>query len=247
MKTIRVNAEKELEKFIECIKKDHEPWHGWVATHLEVHTCRNGYDQNLLQHEIVEILKRHKVPENTAIYFIDKKNVYIFTHNMNEKLHAQAINSIALHMTERMNADVFPMTWPLFNEKNGPATHSSSSGDLIAMRKVLLVEDDPVTRWMVRIALKSECTLFTATNAGIAIDSYHKCRPDLVFLDIHLPDSDGMQVLEEILRNDPKANVVIFSSHDNVETMIAMLENGASGFVSKPFTKERLVTYLSKI
>jgi CheY-like chemotaxis protein len=112
--------------------------------------------------------------------------------------------------------------------------------------KVLLVEDDPVTRWMVRHALKNECQLATAATANRAFALYPSWKPDIVFLDINLPDNNGLAVLEWIKRNDPGACVVMFSSINNMDSIAGALETGANGFVAKPFLKESLVHYIHK-
>ncbi len=110
--------------------------------------------------------------------------------------------------------------------------------------KVLLVEDDPVTRWMVRNALKYECQFATAPTANKAFAMYSSYQPDIVFLDINLPDKNGYEVLEWIMRNDPGACVVMFSSNDNLDNITGALEDGASGFIAKPFLKESLLHYI---
>ncbi|MGB0719159.1 MAG: response regulator [Bdellovibrionales bacterium] len=110
--------------------------------------------------------------------------------------------------------------------------------------KVLLVEDDPVTRWMVRNSLKHECEFATAPSANQAFSKFQAFQPDIVFLDIDLPDKSGREVLEWIIRNDPGVCVVMFSSNDNLDTISETLEEGASGFIAKPFLKEDLLGYI---
>ncbi len=110
--------------------------------------------------------------------------------------------------------------------------------------KVLLVEDDPVTRWMVRNTLRAKCQLVTAQNGNKALSLYKSYQPDIVFLDINLPDIDGLSVLDWIMRHDPGAYVVMFSSEAHLDTIVSTLEDGAKGFVAKPFRKEQLIHYL---
>lgn len=110
--------------------------------------------------------------------------------------------------------------------------------------KVLLVEDDPVTRWMVRNALKNECHLSTADTGNKAFAVYNSFQPDLVFLDIGLPDKSGYEVLEWITRNDPGARVVMFSGQDDLDNITNALDEGACGFIAKPFLKENLLHYI---
>ena len=110
--------------------------------------------------------------------------------------------------------------------------------------KVLLVEDDPVTRWMVRNALKHECDLATVSEAHKAFEMYASYQPDIVFLDINLPDANGYDVLQWIIHNDPGAAVVMFSSNDNLDNIASSMDQGARGFIAKPFLKEQLLHYI---
>ena len=111
--------------------------------------------------------------------------------------------------------------------------------------KVLLIEDDPVTRWMVRVALKGECVLMTAPDAGKAISSYHAYKPDMVLLDIGLPDRDGIDLLTRLLRIDPGAHIIMFSSQSSPEIVVETLNKGAKGFIAKPFTRDNILKHVS--
>lgn len=111
--------------------------------------------------------------------------------------------------------------------------------------KVLLVEDDPVTRWLVRKSLRSECQFATAQNGNQAVALYTFYQPDVVFLDINLPDRNGISVLDWIMKHDPGAYVVMFSSEGGLDTIVNTIEDGAKGFISKPFKKEQLIHHLN--
>lgn len=111
--------------------------------------------------------------------------------------------------------------------------------------RVLLIEDDPVTRWMVRLALKGSCVLSTAPDAGKAISAYHACQPDLVLLDIGLPGRDGKDLLSHLMRMDPGAYVVMFSSQDTAENLVETVQKGAKGFITKPFHREDILKHVS--
>jgi len=110
--------------------------------------------------------------------------------------------------------------------------------------KVLLVEDDPVTRWLVRQTLKDNCDFATAQTANKAFSLYATYQPDFVFLDINLPDKDGYEVLNWIMRNDPGANVIMFSSLNNMDSITRALDMGAIGYIAKPFIKNQILDYV---
>lgn len=110
--------------------------------------------------------------------------------------------------------------------------------------KVLLVDDDPVTRWLVRNSLKYVCQFATAQDGNKALASYKSYLPDIVFLDINLPDKDGLSVLRWIIGHDPGAYIVMFSGESQLDNLVTALEDGAKGFIAKPFMKEQLLHYL---
>lgn len=116
--------------------------------------------------------------------------------------------------------------------------------------RVLLIEDDPATRWLVRSALKKDCILSTVTAEDNyllqfkAVNRYVAFSPDLVILDIDLSPADGKDVLKDIMLVDPDAYVVMFSSHNSEENIRDTIEKGAKGFIAKPFRKEELLDYL---
>jgi two-component system chemotaxis response regulator CheY len=110
--------------------------------------------------------------------------------------------------------------------------------------QVMLVEDDPVTRRMVSNIFKDKYAMITAKDALEAVANYMMYAPDIVFLDINLPDVSGFHVLHQIMACDPHAYVVMFSGHGYLDNITTALGNGASGFVAKPFRKEKLTHYI---
>ncbi len=109
---------------------------------------------------------------------------------------------------------------------------------------VLMVEDDALTRRLVSNSLKEKYALITATNAEEAVANYLLHAPDIVFLDIGLPDANGFDVLQRILTCDPEAYVVMFSANSYLDNVTAALANGAAGFIAKPFKKEKMLHYI---
>jgi two-component system, chemotaxis family, chemotaxis protein CheY len=109
---------------------------------------------------------------------------------------------------------------------------------------ILVVEDDALTRRIVVGALGESNAMITEENATDAIGSYLLHAPDIVFLDIGLPDIDGLSVLDQLMAVDPEAYIVMFSSRNDAKTVNRALTAGAKGFVSKPFKKEELQDYI---
>ena len=139
-----------------------------------------------------------------------------------------------------------------------PKTHSFGETDALAevfseakkLRnarqplRVMVVEDDPLTRHIVANAFKENYALITATNAQEAVENYLLHAPDIVFLDIGLPDVSGFTVLDQIMATDKDAYVVMFSGNSYLENVTTALNHGASGFISKPFRQEKMRRYI---
>lgn len=109
---------------------------------------------------------------------------------------------------------------------------------------VMVVEDDPITRRMVTGTFKEQYAVITAVNAEEAVAGYLLHAPDIVFLDIGLPDASGLDVLYLLLQGDPRAYIVMFSGNSCLDNITRALGMGASGFVSKPFKRDRMQSYI---
>lgn len=110
--------------------------------------------------------------------------------------------------------------------------------------QVLVVEDDPFTRRLVHGTLKGEYEVIEAADGEEAIAAYEAFAPDAVFLDIELPDTNGHEILSQLLAFDPSAFVVMLSANSVKENILTALEKGAQGFATKPFAREKLIHYL---
>lgn len=121
-----------------------------------------------------------------------------------------------------------------------------SLGDVADDRiaRVLLIEDDRSTRRMVSAGLKDYCEIIEAPDASQGIIFYNAYQPDLVFMDIELPDGDGHHLADWILRNDPGAYVVMFSGHNDTTNVMQSLDYGAKGFISKPFDITKMLHFI---
>lgn len=111
---------------------------------------------------------------------------------------------------------------------------------------VMLVEDDPITARMAGKLLGQDHVLVSAANAYEAVVNYLLYAPELVFLDINLPDGSGFQVLDQLTACDPDAYIVMFSGSDAIDTIMDSRRRGARGFVVKPFQRDRLRHFLAE-
>ena len=121
--------------------------------------------------------------------------------------------------------------------------------DLRATRReniLLVADDDMYMRLLVRKGVGDRFTVVECADGKDVLESYQKINPDIVFLDIHMPNLDGMNALGQLLTLDPKAFVIMLSADSSRENVEGTAQNGAKGFLTKPFTKDKLHEYLNK-
>ena len=114
--------------------------------------------------------------------------------------------------------------------------------------KVMVIEDDPLTRKIVSKVLKDEVDLVIASNLHEGLLYYALHMPDLVFLDLNLERAnDGKVFLETVRKYDDQSQIVMFSGNSYLENRIDTLTMGANGFIAKPFRKEQLMHYIEQV
>jgi two-component system chemotaxis response regulator CheY len=87
----------------------------------------------------------------------------------------------------------------------------------------------------------------TARTGREAVARYEAARPDLVTMDITMPDMNGIDATREIMAHDEYAKVVVVTSHGQEEMVRGAMEAGAKGYILKPFDQTKLRTVLDKI
>lgn len=112
--------------------------------------------------------------------------------------------------------------------------------------EILIVEDDLFSQTLIKKVLSDRYTLSMSVDGKGALFGFVKTAPDIVFLDIELPDINGHDVLQKIKQMDPEAYVVMFSGNGDRENILKAIDLGAQGFVGKPFAKEKLFQYIDK-
>ena len=115
-----------------------------------------------------------------------------------------------------------------------------------AAPKFMIIEDDVFSCRLVENVLQKKYALTCLGEANFALDTYTHLAPDLLFLDINLPDVTGHELLEKILILDPDAYVIMLSGNCDQSNITQAIAKGAKGFVAKPFTKEKLFQYIER-
>lgn len=114
------------------------------------------------------------------------------------------------------------------------------------MKSVLVVDDEVGTRESLRMILKNDYEVFLARNAEEAFLQIKEHSPDVVLLDIILPDLDGLKVLEKIKQKDPDLIVIMITATRTVKTAVEAMKLGAYDYVTKPFDPDELSLIISR-
>jgi len=112
-----------------------------------------------------------------------------------------------------------------------------------SLGRVLIIDDEAVLRQtLMRILQKAGCETITAAEGQTALRLISENLFDLIFLDIHIPDIDGLQILKEVRQRNPKLPVVILTGYGSMQSAVEALRLGATDYLMKPFDPEVLVS-----
>ena len=112
---------------------------------------------------------------------------------------------------------------------------------------ILLVDDQDTIRFFLEKTLKQEgYEAVTARTGAEAIEKAREVVPDLVLLDLKLPDMDGLEVLRRIKEVFPEIGVVMITAFGDIETAVTAMKHGAYDFVSKPINLDQLLMVIKK-
>lgn len=112
--------------------------------------------------------------------------------------------------------------------------------------ELMLIEDDAFSSRLVSNVLQRHYHLTVLDDAYMALRTYARLAPDILFLDIGLPNVTGHELLERIMAIDPEACVVMLSGSADRSNVLRAMEKGAKGFIAKPFTREKIMQYIER-
>ncbi|HKM38849.1 MAG TPA: response regulator [bacterium] len=114
--------------------------------------------------------------------------------------------------------------------------------------RILIVDDAAFMRMMLKdILTKSGYDIAgEAPNGVLAIERYRETQPDLVTMDITMPEMDGITAVKKIRKLDPEARIVMCSAMGQQAMVIEAIQAGARDFIVKPFQPERVLEAVRK-
>jgi len=242
--------EQEREKVLALVQKH------LTVTEPHVYLCEDGdlfvlstemplREAHMLMLEIADLFGKpvedHFI-ELTEVNRHINRLMLIVQHKLDSKRYAEeaAQRALAMQQMQRKREAIL----------NGPK-HASLRD--IALRRharesaeLMVIEDDSFSRRLVENVLGTQYGVTSLDSADEAIATYARLAPDLLFLDINLPNVTGHELLARIMALDPHAHVVMISSNADEDNISRAMRIGAKGFVAKPFTREKLIKYIKR-
>jgi len=117
------------------------------------------------------------------------------------------------------------------------------------MASILIVDDAAFMRMMIKdILSKNGYTVIAEAENGIkAIEKYKEVNPDLVIMDITMPEMDGIQAVKQIKQLNDAAKIIMCSAMGQQAMVIESIQAGARDFIVKPFRAERVIEAVRKV
>ena len=117
------------------------------------------------------------------------------------------------------------------------------------MAKIMICDDAAFMRMMIKdILTKNGYNIAgEAENGAKAVEKYAELKPDLVLMDITMPEMDGIEALKKIKASDPGASVIMCSAMGQQAMVIESIQSGAKDFIVKPFQADRVIEAVQKV
>ena len=116
-------------------------------------------------------------------------------------------------------------------------------------KNILICDDAAFMRMMIKdILTKNGYNIAgEAENGAKAVEKYAELKPDLVLMDITMPEMDGIQALKKIRECDPNAAIIMCSAMGQQAMVIESIQSGAKDFIVKPFQADRVIEAVRKV
>lgn len=116
------------------------------------------------------------------------------------------------------------------------------------MPKILIVDDAEFLRMRIsKMLIGDGYEVIEAENGLQAVEMFKANKPDVVLMDITMPEMDGLTALKHIRGFDPKARVIMLTALGQESVVLEAIKSGARDFVVKPFEKERVLSAITKL
>lgn len=117
------------------------------------------------------------------------------------------------------------------------------------MANVLVVDDSIMIRKLIKTILENENhkVIAEASDGEEAYNMYTKFNPDLVTMDVSMPNVNGILAVKRIINNYPEANIIMVSAISQRDMVFEALESGAKHYIIKPITREKIISVINEV
>lgn len=140
----------------------------------------------------------------------------------------------------------------IFNRRQFKAKHlecNQFKGEMVMEPRILIADDAAFMRRMLRnILQEGGFEVIGEADTGVkAVEFYKELKPDVVTMDITMPEMDGLNALKEIITFDPDAKVLMCSAMNQHTIVVEAIKLGAVDFIEKPFETDQVVKAINKV
>jgi DNA-binding NarL/FixJ family response regulator len=134
--------------------------------------------------------------------------------------------------------------------RQASAVLRAGATDVVASARILIVADQPVLRNVIRMACSASLHLEVAAEVASgreALDAYRFLFPDLVLIDVSLPDMSGLEVARRLRREIPRPRILVLSGRTDDETLFESIRVGVDGYLEKTAGVQQVVAALERL
>jgi len=116
--------------------------------------------------------------------------------------------------------------------------------------RILLADDHPSLRAGLASILNAQPDLRVVAEAGSGSETIAKnfaIKPDVLIVDLRMPDGDGIQTIKDLIARDPEVKALVLTTYDNEEDIFSALEAGARGYILKDTTREEIIDAVRQV
>lgn len=116
------------------------------------------------------------------------------------------------------------------------------------INKILIVDDSSISIKIIKSCIPKDMNyeLFDAADGQMGVEKYKEIKPDLTFMDLTMPVMNGFQALEEIIKFDPRAMVIILTADVQIKAVAKAHDLGAFSVLKKPPSKEAIIAAIKE-
>ncbi|MGQ9638698.1 MAG: sigma-54-dependent transcriptional regulator, partial [Thermodesulfobacteriota bacterium] len=114
--------------------------------------------------------------------------------------------------------------------------------------KIMIIEDEPLMRITIQDSLEAEgydVSIAETGQKGLSI--FRKNMSDILITDLKLPDTDGLQILNEVKQMNPETQVIMITAYGSIDSAVTAMKEGASDYLTKPFSMDELLLIIKRL